>query len=136
MTANRRWTVEEDTSIAIYYPEHGMQWDGWADEIPNRTINAIGQRAYRLGVYYRGRDDIPLEQVYTPKNADKLTGEPWTDAQRVRLITISREMCEQTSHTLLECMREFWRIWLERKGRKAPPEATRAIVPSENNCAR
>jgi hypothetical protein len=43
---------------------HGLEWVGWAEVLPNRTLNAIAQRKVTLGVI-SDRSTRPRE--------------PWTD---------------------------------------------------------
>ena len=39
------WTKAEDAKIKKLYPEHGPSWEGWAEVLPSRSLNAIKIRA-------------------------------------------------------------------------------------------
>ena len=45
-----RFTAAEDAALRRLFPEHGADWDGWADALPGRSGRAIVLRAFRLGI--------------------------------------------------------------------------------------
>lgn len=104
------WTAEEDVVLCEHYGRYGSSWDGWRELLPTKSPEQIGRRAKRLGVC-RDADGGPAWRRTT-----KVTTDAWTDAQRVQLVSAMHEMCDRTGHTVMECMREFWRVYLVRKG--------------------
>lgn len=44
------WSEAEDAALAANYPEHGANWDGWDEVLPNRTRSAISARAVGRGI--------------------------------------------------------------------------------------
>lgn len=49
-----KWTRDEEAIIADYFPRHRIDWEGWADLLPNRTRESIRAHAYAMGIVYRG----------------------------------------------------------------------------------
>lgn len=63
------WSEYEEDIVRVYYPEHGAQWKGWSELLPGRTLNAIQNRAYRLGVRYCARwsgHDVAVLRFFWP----------------------------------------------------------------------
>jgi hypothetical protein len=50
MARGESWSSAEDGSVMEFYVEHGPNWPGWAEVLPDRTPRAIQARAQRLGV--------------------------------------------------------------------------------------
>lgn len=109
-STNVYWTDDEVNALRRHYPEHGVVWDGWKDALPDRTTSQIRNKAIRLGLL---KDKERCGAAW--RDTAAVTEEPWTQTQRQRLVASMHEMCDETGHTVMECMREFWRIWLERQ---------------------
>lgn len=52
-----RFTAAEDAALRRLFPEHGADWDGWADALPGRSVDSIRNRAGRIGVRKAVRKD-------------------------------------------------------------------------------
>ena len=44
------WTKQECQMLAIHYPDHGLEWGGWAMLLPRRTRSAIRRQVVLLGI--------------------------------------------------------------------------------------
>ena len=44
------WTESEIAVLREYYGENGPSWFGWNVVLPTRTMNAIADKAYSLGI--------------------------------------------------------------------------------------
>lgn len=49
-----RWTKDEETILAQYFPRHPIDWEGWDELMPNRSRSSIRTHAYAMGLTYRG----------------------------------------------------------------------------------
>lgn len=49
-----KWTRDEETILAQYFPRHPIDWDGWDELMPNRSRSSIRTHAYAMGLTYRG----------------------------------------------------------------------------------
>lgn len=63
-----RWTDDEAKTLARHYPEHGPDWDGWADLLPGRNSNAIRSMAARHGL----KSDEVRDLTYTDREVKAL----------------------------------------------------------------
>ena len=45
-----RWTERERWRLATLWPRHGREWEGWAEALPGRTIDAIEAMARKMGL--------------------------------------------------------------------------------------
>lgn len=45
-----RWTERERWRLATLLPRHGREWDGWAEALPGRTLDAIEAMARKMGI--------------------------------------------------------------------------------------
>lgn len=63
-----RWTADEAKTLARHYPEHGPNWDGWAELLPGRNSNAIRSMAARHGL----KSDEVRDLKYTDEEAKTL----------------------------------------------------------------
>lgn len=43
-----RWTERERWRLATLWPQHGRDWDGWAEALPGRTPDAIEAMARKM----------------------------------------------------------------------------------------
>lgn len=43
------WSSEEDEALRVYFPRHGLKWDGWSEVLPGRSWDSIRARASRIG---------------------------------------------------------------------------------------
>jgi hypothetical protein len=93
-----KWTPDEDAIVRDAGTRHGLEWDGWADVLPNRSASAIAQRKVALG-------------VVGPKS--RMPRAHWTDAERAALLRCLRRMLDATGHGIDECIREY--RWMRRK---------------------
>lgn len=50
MTNGRPWTEAEDALLREHYPEHGADWDRWAELLPGRSRFAIRTHASQAGI--------------------------------------------------------------------------------------
>jgi hypothetical protein len=96
-----KWTPDEDAVVRDAGTRHGLEWDGWADVLPNRSASAIAQRKVALGVI-SDRSTRPRE--------------PWTDEQRVALLKGVRWTQAATGHQFDECIREYRQLKRRNKG--------------------
>lgn len=96
----KRWTPEEDAIVREAGAKYGKEWSGWAEALPNRSVNAIAQRKITLGVV--------SERSHRPNPRCK-----WTNKQRVALVKCVQMMKETTGHTADECLRQI--RWLQHK---------------------
>lgn len=62
--APKPWTEDEDRLVFLCYLSHGEKWDGWHDLLPDRTSEAIGSRARRLGLMRSGRKGTSDDRHY------------------------------------------------------------------------
>lgn len=53
--SRRRWTERERWRLATLWPQHGRDWDGWAEALPGRTPDAIEAMARKMGLRPRPR---------------------------------------------------------------------------------
>lgn len=97
------WTTRDEQLIERHYPEHGPSWDGWEKLLPNRTPNAISNRAYRLGVrcLYRG-----------PKS--------WTKAEDRMAVAMLADVCRSLNRTPIAVIRRL--MWLVERNRRSRNE--------------
>lgn len=45
-----RWTERDRWRLATLWPRHGREWEGWAEVLPGRTIDAIEAMARKMGL--------------------------------------------------------------------------------------
>ena len=50
----RRWSEREVEALATHFPDHGSDWDGWADVLPGRSEMSIQRKAFREGLFRAG----------------------------------------------------------------------------------
>lgn len=84
-----RWTKEEDGLVAVYYPLHGPNWDGWDELLPNHSRRALSAHASRMGVYF---------------------GETWSDWERKRILLKLYDMAGEVGHSPRSCLAELQRL--------------------------
>lgn len=111
------WTSLEVQLIRCAYPLYGQGWEGWTRFLPDRSTKAINMKASRLGVSKEHGKNAQDASLRGPAwlNPEGVTDDPWTDQQRRRLVDATHWMVEDTGHTVMECHREFWRLFLRRR---------------------
>lgn len=50
MTVETNWTIEEESTVAAYWLDHGSNWPGWREVLPTREIDAINAKARQMGM--------------------------------------------------------------------------------------
>lgn len=87
------WTPEEDAALVTFIPDHGFNPDFWAAKLPNRTIGAITNRAYKKRISARKSSSIP-----------------WSAKQRRVLKEGLAAIAHDTDRTVGECIMESNRL--------------------------
>lgn len=78
----RPWTTREIDTLRECHSLHGISWDGWAEALPGRSLNAIKQRACKLGLRKH---------------------RPWTDRERAVVLRAILDASGEIGRTPVAC---------------------------------
>lgn len=97
----RPWTTKEIETLRECHEEHGISWDGWAEALPGRSMEAIRQRASKLGLRKR---------------------RPWTDRERAAVVRAVLDVAREIGRPPISCTVMALCLLREERARRARGE--------------
>ena len=103
------WTDAEVEMLKLYYPKHGIAWDGWAEVLPKRTVRAIQRKANSGGlVVEERRKPTRPANVKRPDVFDTHKYKPQPRSADPAELFVMRKMSEGMTPTQIDRERGWW----------------------------